>query len=311
MFLEFLNNNSNKNFLSYYLSVIFCNFLLYNFLNHIKEGGEKMDLTLITAMGTSFVTTLATKGADAPGNTLNLAWQYAFHGMDSYFKQGLIKKESAQKFQNEISENINEIPEENIVNPRESIVMNAMEGARNSLEEDSIREMYAKLIASACDSRKQSDLHPSYVEIVKQLSPNDAKLLEQLRVLDKTPSVEYFTSPHDGGEIDLSSNFVLPFVQNYLQTVNGLENLIRLNLVTFAKGRLLVDSKVYTSFESPALKLSVVNDAGKFLTKVAADQQKNININDSAYNPVNGIELRKSYVEITSYGKSFVRICIS
>lgn len=270
-----------------------------------------MDLTLITAMGTSFVTTLATKGADAPGNTLNLAWQYAFHGMDSYFKQGLIKKESAQKFQNEISENINEIPEENIVNPRKSIVMNAMEGARNSLEEDSIREMYAKLIASACDSRKQSDLHPSYVEIVKQLSPNDAKLLEQLRVLDKSPSVEYFTSTHDGGEIDLSSNFVLPFVQNYLQTVNGLENLIRLNLVTFAKGRHLVDSKVYTSFESPALKLSTVNDAGKFLLKIAVDQQKNININDSTYNPVNGIELRKSYVEITSYGKSFVRICIN
>lgn len=270
-----------------------------------------MDLTLVTAMGTSFLTTFATKGAEAPGQTLNLAWKYTFHGIDSFFEKGLVKKESAENFHKEINDNIKDIPEENIIDPRKSMVMNAMEGARNSLEEDSIREMYAKLIAAACDSRKQSHLHPSYVEIIKQLSPTDAKLLEQLRAMTKTPCGEYYVITDDGGEIELSSTFVLPFVQDYLQTVNGLDNLIRLNLVTIAKGRYLIDENSYNVFKSPVNKLSIVNSAGMFLTKIAIDQQKSVDTNVPTYNPTDGIELRKSYVEVTSYGKSFVSVCIS
>lgn len=46
-----------------------------------------MDQTLFT-VGTAFLTTLATKGAEAPANTFNNIWTYVFSPIDNY----LIKK---------------------------------------------------------------------------------------------------------------------------------------------------------------------------------------------------------------------------
>lgn len=40
--------------------------------------------------------------------------------------------------------------------------------------------MFAKLIAADMDSRKERLVHPAFVDIVQQMSPNDAQLLKIL-----------------------------------------------------------------------------------------------------------------------------------
>lgn len=44
----------------------------------------------------------------------------------------------------------------------------------------SLRELYANLIASSMDARTASSAHPSFVRIIEQLSPDEARILESL-----------------------------------------------------------------------------------------------------------------------------------
>ncbi len=269
-----------------------------------------MDLTLITAMGTSFLTTLATKGADAPGNTLNLAWQYTFHGMDSYFKQGLIKKESAQKFQESISNNLKEIPNENIVEPRKSILLNALDSAKNSLDEDSIRDMFAKLIASSMDITKQPHLHPGFIEIIKQLSPTDANLLQSLKLKHALPIAHYSTKTLDDGQVGLSDNFTYPLLIDYIQTTNSINNLMRFGLIEIPSFAVLTDENKYSSFDNKELKEHVLLINGKLGQKAQIDADKNRSTLEN-YDIFNDIDVNKGMIRLTAFGESFLNICVS
>jgi len=44
-------------------------------------------------------------------------------------------------------------------------------------DDDSIQELWARLIANATDPDKNIDLHPAFIEIINQLSPDEAKIL--------------------------------------------------------------------------------------------------------------------------------------
>ncbi|MBW1764140.1 MAG: DUF4393 domain-containing protein, partial [Deltaproteobacteria bacterium] len=44
-------------------------------------------------------------------------------------------------------------------------------------DDDSLQELWARLIANATDPDKNIDLHPAFIEIINQLSPDEAKIL--------------------------------------------------------------------------------------------------------------------------------------
>lgn len=47
-------------------------------------------------------------------------------------------------------------------------------------EEDSLRDMYARLLASAMDARTRSSAHPSFSSVIQQLSGDEAVLLRKI-----------------------------------------------------------------------------------------------------------------------------------
>ena len=81
------------------------------------------------------------------------------------------------KFADDLEAKLEEIPAENIVEPKASIVGPAMQGLAYSFEEDDLREMYLNLLKASMDGRKPEGAHPAYVEIIKQLSAREAHLL--------------------------------------------------------------------------------------------------------------------------------------
>ncbi len=265
----------------------------------------------LTEILTSFGTSLAVRGIEGPFKTLDLYWENLMYNVNHKLEKGLLDKQAAIDFKSEISSELQKIPDEYRQEPRKSIIANALDSSINSLEENPIREMYAKLIASACDSRKSSDLHPSFIEIVKQLSPTDALLLEQLRKMDKTPSAQYFTSTLDGGEINLSDTFVLPLIDDYRQTVNGIDNLERLRLINIPTSRYLVDQTSYSIFETDIIKADILRQNNTLDLKIALDQQKSLNNPARNIGLLDDIDIRKGYIAITSFGLSFIRCCVS
>lgn len=80
-----------------------------------------------------------------------------------------------------VSEKLKNIPEENITTPPPEIAGPAVEALRFSGNDVNLRELYANLLASSMDINTQDLIHPGYVEIIKNLSSDEAVLLQIFR----------------------------------------------------------------------------------------------------------------------------------
>jgi Abortive infection alpha len=93
---------------------------------------------------------------------------------------GVSREYFERDFAAELAEKITNIPDENITTPSPSVAVPAMEGLARSLSEPSLKEMYLNLLAAATDDRRIGDAHPSFAEIIKQLSAEEAGLLSRI-----------------------------------------------------------------------------------------------------------------------------------
>lgn len=88
---------------------------------------------------------------------------------------------SAEYFENNFDEDMRErieaIPESRRVAPKPIIAAPAMQGLAFSLGEPDLKELYLNLLASASDSSRQDTVHPSFAEIIRQLTGEEASLL--------------------------------------------------------------------------------------------------------------------------------------
>lgn len=76
-----------------------------------------------------------------------------------------------------LPEKLKNVPEENIITPPINIAGPAIEAMRFTGEGDELREMYANLLASSMNKELTLQAHPRFVEIIKNLSSDEAKLL--------------------------------------------------------------------------------------------------------------------------------------
>lgn len=84
----------------------------------------------------------------------------------------------AERFQSELAERAKAIPADRIVEPKASIAGPALQGLALSHEESNLKDMYLNLLAAAMDGRVAPDVHPAFVEVIRQLSAEEAGLLK-------------------------------------------------------------------------------------------------------------------------------------
>ncbi|MFR3686567.1 MAG: DUF4393 domain-containing protein [Enterococcus sp.] len=95
-------------------------------------------------------------------------------------KLGMISKKNIEEFEKELYSKTPEIPEENRDSSKQGLAVQALEDALYRLDEEELREYYANLIAAALDDRVNTNVHPSFSTILKQMSSEDALLFKQL-----------------------------------------------------------------------------------------------------------------------------------
>ncbi|HVX01281.1 MAG TPA: DUF4393 domain-containing protein [Candidatus Babeliaceae bacterium] len=78
---------------------------------------------------------------------------------------------------NKIAEKLRKLPPENIVTPSLQIAGPAFEALRYAGHDDNLRELFANLLATSMDKDTIHKAHPAYVEIIKNLCPDEAILL--------------------------------------------------------------------------------------------------------------------------------------
>lgn len=153
-------------------------------------------------------------------------------------KQKFKQLQNVQQYKQQIISKISIIPTDRLCEPKINIVGPAIEASKYFFEEQYYRDMFSSLIASSCDNYLSGTVHPAFVEIIKQLSPSDAKLLSVFKYHNTYPMADAF-EVHSDGKItpfllsifDFKDKNEMFKLDEYLKLTSSLENLIRLGIV--------------------------------------------------------------------------------
>lgn len=76
-----------------------------------------------------------------------------------------------------VAERLKNVPPENIVTPKPNVAGPALESLRYTGHEEPLSDLYANLLAASMDKATATGAHPAFVEIIRQLTPDEAKLV--------------------------------------------------------------------------------------------------------------------------------------
>lgn len=159
----------------------------------------------------------------------------------------------SERFPKDLEEKTRTIPVESIVEPKASIAGPALQGLAFTHEEPGLKDMYLSLLATAMDGRVAQDAHPAFVEIIKQLNGEEARLVQNCLINHGgIPIVQVrLTLTEDKGYMTLQRHMIdfknmetlIPVVEPRLPAM--IDNWIRLGLVEVEYGKYLTAPTAY------------------------------------------------------------------
>lgn len=199
-----------------------------------------------------------------------------------------------------VADRLKNVPPEDIITPKPNVAGPAIEALRYTGHEETLSDMYANLLAASMDKNTASGAHPAFVEIIKQLTPDEAKIValfspgRAFPLLNVRESYKVDPEFKKGGRIRFA-HFSLLGEEAGVEFVNltpaYLDNLCRLGLADYLNtGIHYTSSDLYDKLESHpnilALKKEIETD------------------------PELKCELVRTGFNITELGKQFAKICV-
>lgn len=182
----------------------------------------------------------------------------------------------SEKFQKDITEKTENIPPEYLVQPKASVAGPTLQGLAFTHEEQNLKDMFLNLLATSMDGRKADIAHPAFVEIIKQMDSEDARLVQEtLKSTSPIPIIEIYANMNDGA----GKTLMLRHVLNLKDTDTGeisedpklpamVDNWIRLGLVTVDYNKQIVDPRYYSWAEQRPEYLNLCNTLNSESQKV-------------------------------------------
>lgn len=90
-----------------------------------------------------------------------------------------------------LAQKLENINPESIVTPEAYVAVPAFQSISYCINNKELYDLYANLLAKAMIADTKNEVHPAFVDIIKQLSPNDALVLKE--VFNSNPAIEAAT----------------------------------------------------------------------------------------------------------------------
>lgn len=189
-----------------------------------------------------------------------------------------------------VAEKLKNVKEENIVTPLPQIAGPALEALRYSGHDENLRELFANLLATAMDKETLDKAHPGYVEIIKNLSSDEALLLKVFSPHQSYPLIDIRFQAKDGnGYNTLLSNYTHLHKNTSIKrndlVPSYIDNLCRLGILEIPSGVHLTSDELYEVLEKGE-ELNIYR---------TALEKKELNIS-----------FDRRLVQLTTYGTHFV-----
>ncbi|NOU47221.1 MAG: DUF4393 domain-containing protein [Bacteroidales bacterium] len=157
---------------------------------------------------------------------------------------------------NRVSEKLKNIPEENITTPPPQVAGPTIEALRYSGHDPNLRELYANLLATAMDKETIHKAHPGFVEIIKNLTSDEATLIQVFKGNNQYPIIDIRADFQDSnkGFITIYSNYShlskIVVIKRTDLIPTYLDNLCRLGILEIPSGVYLTAPNTYEPLET-------------------------------------------------------------
>lgn len=179
-----------------------------------------------------------------------------------------------------------------VVQPEMHIAVPALQAISYSMDNEELRNLYANLLSKSMNIDTKDAVHPCFVEIIKQLSPLDAKVLNILCNNEANPLIDINLFNKCTGAIrgSLQKNFTGIDIAPPDLISLSIENLKRLNLINIPEDGSYRNPALYNQlYETPYFKQLEITCSGHTDFK---------------------LDIHTKYINVTDIGKSFYKICI-
>ncbi|MGH1429466.1 MAG: DUF4393 domain-containing protein [Arenicella sp.] len=193
-----------------------------------------------------------------------------------------------------VAKKLESVPPENIDTPDLSVAGPALESLKYVGHKESLSDMYASLLASSMNKETSSSAHPGFVEIIRNMSPDEAKIMKFLARYGMQPyiNVQQHRKNDRGYRVVLEKYSHISKhaeCENHNLCAPALVNLERLGLVFLSDKNELNDESVYKELESEAHIENTINSVTNEETKG---------------------EIQRGHVSVTPLGRMFSSVCI-
>ena len=203
-------------------------------------------------------------------------------------KANISFKYKLESFKEDFEQKVIDIPNEYLQEPPLMIAGPTLEALKYTYDEKELRDMYENLLASAMDTRKAYQVHPSYVDAIKQMSPLDACVLERIVDLWPLPCATVQVSSDEYGILPEYYVSELSDISNPFNVSVSISNLSRLGLIDNLE--IPLSGTDYRSIISDSFFAERIN-----LTSAAPHK----------------VKILKRTITLNDYGKDFAEICLS
>lgn len=192
----------------------------------------------------------------------------------------------------ELEKQLKNVPPEKIVEPEPYVAVPVLPAILYSYDSNELRSMYAHLLAKAMHVDYKNEVHPSFVEIIKQLSPLDCLVFKEI-VSNTIATFGVFDA-----SIDKISEFEEHLIY-YAASLNSCDEVkqIRISLDNLSRLK-LID-------KTDNLNGSFEGDYVGFFSSEFVDFSSELNgdSNDEFY-------YDQRVFRLTDFGRSFSEICV-
>lgn len=216
-------------------------------------------------------------------------------------------EQKQERFKERLAAKAALIPVENRILPKPNILGPSVQALEYGIFENHLSEMFADLIARSMDNRFILESHPSFVEIIKQLTSDEAKLIKYIGLQhSEIPVIQLYRKIHDdpvkGDDfaIDvrrwnlLAEEAGCEYAELIEQMIDNLERLRIIEVDISITGNSTSQESTYDRLE------------------MELESRRNITIKNSLDNLLLGeYTTRNGYMVMTAFGRSFFHACLS
>lgn len=237
---------------------------------------------------------LAHPTAKSVGNTLSLIPRTIGVWLGKWEKWVINGEESIRLTAEAVREKAAKIPEEKLTEPEPYVAIPAVQQLSYCYDSEELRNMYANLLVSSMNKDTKQTVHPSFVDIIKQMTPDEARVLKKISPKSSfIPLIDLQVKMgSDRGYISILRNYTNigdDICENPQKISAYIENLDRLKLISILEDTHLADKELYKPLEDSlgflAYKTLPLSEGQEFNTK------------------------QKSFY-ITAFGRTFIKTCL-